>query len=299
LMVSLFRIMVVGVSSLFLFSSFGEAAKGKLSVYVVNYPLHYFAERIGGKSVEVSFPAPRNLDPAFWMPDPKTIAKYQKADLILLNGAGFAQWVRKASLPSLKVVNTSKSFQSQFISAQGGVVHTHGPGGDHSHSGTAFTTWLDFSLAVKQAEAIKKSFQWKNPEEKDSFQKNFESLKSELMDLDQQLKKVAAMKPKQPLLASHSLYHYFARRYQLNLESLMWEPNEFPPDDKWIHLKTKLKIHKAKWMVWEGKPLKKSIDRLMGLGVQSLVFDPCFNVPIQGDFMDVMKSNVENLKAAY
>ena len=28
------------------------------------------------------------------------------------------------------------------------------PGGDHSHSGTAFTTWLDFSQAAQQAEAI-------------------------------------------------------------------------------------------------------------------------------------------------
>ena len=34
------------------------SASGTLSVYVVNYPLKYFAERIGGERVEVHFPAP-------------------------------------------------------------------------------------------------------------------------------------------------------------------------------------------------------------------------------------------------
>jgi len=29
------------------------------------------------------------------------------------------------------------------------------------------------------------------------------------------------------------------------------------------------------------------------------VFDPCGNAPDQGDFMSVMRQNVENLKAAF
>ena len=35
-----------------------EVDDGPLSVFVVNYPLQYFAERIGGEHVEVVFPAP-------------------------------------------------------------------------------------------------------------------------------------------------------------------------------------------------------------------------------------------------
>ncbi|MEE9607579.1 MAG: hypothetical protein V3U03_07545, partial [Myxococcota bacterium] len=35
-----------------------------LSVYVVNYPLQYFAEWIGGEQVVVTFPAPPGSDPA-------------------------------------------------------------------------------------------------------------------------------------------------------------------------------------------------------------------------------------------
>ena len=46
-------------------------------VYVVNYPLRYFAERIGGEAVEVHFPVPGNVDPAFWNPDAEAVARFQ------------------------------------------------------------------------------------------------------------------------------------------------------------------------------------------------------------------------------
>ena len=75
-----------------------------LSVYVVNYPLQYFAERIGGKHVNVSFPAPQGVDPAYWSPDAEVVVAYQEADVILLNGAGYARWVGRASLPYAKLV---------------------------------------------------------------------------------------------------------------------------------------------------------------------------------------------------
>ena len=47
---------------------------GPLSVFAVNYPLAWFAERIGGEHVRVHFPAPPDVDPAFWTPDAETVA---------------------------------------------------------------------------------------------------------------------------------------------------------------------------------------------------------------------------------
>ena len=84
-------------------------AADPLTVYAVNYPLAYFAERIGGEQVEVVFPAPADVDPAYWAPAPEVIADYQKADLILLNGADYAHWVGRTTLPASKMVNTSAS----------------------------------------------------------------------------------------------------------------------------------------------------------------------------------------------
>ncbi|MCP4404665.1 MAG: hypothetical protein GY801_46095 [bacterium] len=60
-----------------------------------------------------------------------------------------------------------------------------------------------------------------------------------------------------------------------------------------------LKEHPAKWMLWEGDPLQKSVDKLQVLGVQGCVFAPCMNVPEEGDFLSVTQQNIENLKAAF
>ncbi len=97
------------------YGSVAVQEQDRLTVYAVNYPLQYFAERIGGNLVQVVFPAPEDVDPAFWKPDVATILAYQQADLILLNGAAYAAWVQVVSLPLSKLVNTSAAFADQYI----------------------------------------------------------------------------------------------------------------------------------------------------------------------------------------
>ena len=46
-----------------------EGEHGKPLIFVVNYPLEYFTERIGGDGVDVRLPAPSGVDPAFWNPE--------------------------------------------------------------------------------------------------------------------------------------------------------------------------------------------------------------------------------------
>ena len=43
---------------------------GQLTLYTVNYPLKYLAERVGGEIVSAVFPAPPDVDPAHWSPSP-------------------------------------------------------------------------------------------------------------------------------------------------------------------------------------------------------------------------------------
>ena len=140
------------------------------TVYVVNYPLQYVAERIGGEQVNVVFPATADEDPAFWKPDVETIAAFQAADLILINGAGYAKWLKTASLPKSKMIDTSRRFKADYIEIQDAGTHSHGPTGEHSHAGTAFTTWLDFRQAAQQAQAVTEGLSRLLPEHKDTFE---------------------------------------------------------------------------------------------------------------------------------
>ena len=274
-------------------------AADKLTIYTVNYPLQYFAQRIAADHAEVIFPVPPDIDPANWKPDAETIRAYQNADLVLLNGAGYAGWVEKTSLPRRRQVNTSASFRNGYIDIEETMTHSHGSGGEHSHAGTASTTWLDLYQAVQQAESIMHALARHRPEHKTEFEQNFEALRDELMALDAKLQKLVSSKPEQPMLVSHPVYQYLARRYLLHLEAVQWEPDVVPGEAEWRKLRYVTEGFPAQWMMWEKQPAAGTLKQLDAMGIGVLVFDPCANRPRQGDFLDVMQHNVQNLSRAY
>jgi zinc transport system substrate-binding protein len=287
------------VTTVLLFTVGLSEAGEKLSVYAVNYPLQYFAQRIAGEQAEVILPVPPGIDPAFWQPDVGIIGNFQQADIILLNGAGYAKWVNRVSLPRRKLVDTSAGFRDHYIHKERSLTHSHGREGDHSHAGTAFTTWLDFTLAVEQARVVAAALSRQQPGSKDVFARNLASLEKDLLDLDRRVQEIVAMNPDRQLLASHPVYQYFRHRYGLNLKSVMWEPDAMPNEMQWSELVRMLTGHPADWMIWEGEPALESVTRLSGMGIDSLVFDPCGNRPPAGNFLSVMQQNMQNLERAF
>ena len=291
------RLMILGVFLAMLFTS--VFAADRFTIYTVNYPLAYFAERIGGEQVKVVFPAPDDIDPAYWMPDQKIIAAYQKADLILLNGANYAKWVGKVSLPRSRMVDTSRKFKDRYVVTKDISTHSHGAKGTHAHESLAFTTWLDFSLAAEQARAVADALGRKRPALKKEFNMNFESLKKDLLLLDTEIRRIASRAQGMPLIASHPVYDYLARRYDLNLKSLHWEPDEVLGHGQLAELRKLREAHPATLMIWEGEPLQESLDELSSMGIKGLVFSPCANTPDRGDFLTVMKDNLKGLQNAF
>ena len=240
----------------------------RLIVYTVNYPLAYFAERIAGDMADVSFPAPPDVDPAYWSPDAETVIEYQQADLVVLNGAGYAGWVANAALPPSRLLDT-----------------------------TAFTTWLDAELAIEQARAILERLVELRPDDQASLQERFGALEAELRAIDAGLSAVAERLGDQAVLFSHPVYQYLERRYALNGFSVHWEPGEVPDDSEWRALSTLLEQHPAAVMIWEGEPGTETVSRLSELGVQSIVFEPGGNAPAVGDWLAVMRLNIQALES--
>jgi len=274
-------------------------AQDRLNVYVVNYPLKYFAETIGGPYVTARLPIPRDVDPAYWQPNVEEIGAYQKADLILLNGAGYARWVNNVSLPRSKTVNTSRAFKDRYITTSEITTHSHGAGGEHAHEALAFTTWLDLSLAAQQAQAIYQVFLKKLPDRKAELFTNYTKLEKDLLALDHRLKTIVAPNPSMPLLFSHPVYDYMISRYTLNGRSLHWEPDKIPTEDQMNALQRMRDEHPARWFIWEGKPLDRAVDKLKAAGIKSVVFNPCGNMPSSGDFMLVMHQNIKNIELSF
>ena len=268
-------------------------------VYTVNYPLAFFAERIAGESIKVVFPAPPDVDPAYWSPAPEAVAEYQQSDLILLNGGGYAAWVQRATLSPSRLVDTSAAFAEQLIPVNDAVTHRHGPGGDHSHQGMAFTTWLNMEFAIGQARAVFDSLVRLRPENELDYRERMHELEKDLGELDTRLKVVAERIGDQPLLFSHPVYQYLIRGYGLNGRSVHWEPDEMPGDERWRELSDVLATHAAAWMIWEDEPLPNIANQLKRMGIESIVFRPCGNRPAEGSLVSVMRDNVAVLERAF
>jgi zinc transport system substrate-binding protein len=267
-------------------------------VTAVNYPLFYFAQRIGGDLISVEFPAPSDVDPAYWVPDDESLDIYQRSDLILANGADYARWMHNVSLPSSRIFNTSSQVADRYIELTEAASHSHGPEGEHVHAGYAFTTWLDFQIAIAQAEAVKVALTSLLPGKLEQLEANYQALEGELLELHAGMQEVSRQSEGKHLIGSHPVYQYLSKAYFLDIRSVHFEPGELPSEDQWKEFDELLEDHPSRLMLWEGEPLPEVKAVLLQKGILVMVFNPCGNRPAEGDFMDVMKTNIQTLRGA-
>jgi len=275
-----------------------SGSEAPLRVLTVNFPLAYFAGRIGGAEVDARYPGPADEDPAYWRPTPDQIAEYQAADLVLLNGAGYAAWTERASLPPSRLVNTTEAVANRYIREAETVVHAHGPEGEHEHGKLAFTTWLDPTIALEQARAIRDALVRLRPAASAGFDARFQELEGELLDLDASLARAADALTGQPIVGSHPVYQYLAARYGLDLRSVHFEPDEMPDAGAWAELDRLQAERPAAVMIWEAEALPEVTRRLQSeYGIRGILFSPCANGCEVDDYMAIMRENAQRLSS--
>lgn len=273
----------------------------KIVVYTTFYPTTYFAQRIGGEHVEVVCPLPEDADPIFWMPDAPTIQAYQKADLIVINGAQFEKWVAKVSLPPSRMVDTAKPLKGELITYKDAVEHAHGPSGKHAHEGIDGHTWLDPVNARMQADEIRKALARLAPDRARLFADNDSQLAADLFGLHVKLSELTKAYKGQPILCSHPAYNYIARRYKWNVRNEDLDPETMPPDKQLAAIRKTLEQHPAKFILWESAPKPAVADRLkQQLGLESVEFSPCEllgkrELAAGLDYLKVMHRNIANI----
>lgn len=267
-------------------------------VFASNYPLAYFAERLLGSPEPVEFPTIAG-DPAFWTPDRAQIARIQAARVLLFNGATYEKWAPLVALPDDRVTRTADGFRDRWIAIEKETTHSHGEDGEHSHAGTALATWLDLDQAARQLAAVRDALIAAELAPAADIRQRHDALAAELKALDARLLALGKSPARQRrLLASHPVYQYLARRYQLGIESLAWQPDSDPGEEAWKSLEVLQGKHAFTHMLWESSPLPATITRLLSLNVEVVVVDPCGNRPDSGDLLTRLRANVEALERA-
>ncbi len=271
------------------------AKSDKPTVFAVNYPLAYFARRIGGDAVEVVFPVPRDVDPAHWDPAAQDITAVQSADLILLNGADYAKWTLRTTLPWSRTVVTTRDVEDQLIEVPDAVTHSHGPEGEHTHAAVAAETWLDPQLAMAQAQVIREELEKLVPNAVESIRANCNALTADLNRLDEKLK--AAFSGTSGFwTASDPAFTYLARRYSLEMPVMHWDPGTPPTEGQWASFEKLEPGRSPRWMLWPNDPDSQIVDRLRGLDVGIIVFRFAARQQQTGDYLSVMRENLTTLR---
>ncbi|MCA9014848.1 MAG: metal ABC transporter substrate-binding protein [Planctomycetaceae bacterium] len=265
-------------------------------VVVVNYPLQFIVESLVGPEFKVLNPVPPDVNPEIWLPDDAMIQTIQQADLIVTNGADFADWVKKLSLPRSKVLRTSLSLKDALITVPDFEVHSHGTGGAHSHAGTVSFFWLDPALMERQADAIAQRLILLAPQEKARINANLEQLKKSLKPLNQKLNQLQAEYPGLHWFSERPVYQYLARRCGWTMHHLHWKQDTVPGESDWENLRTMQKEHKISFLLWEHKPEEKRVKELAQHGVTSVVLDPLTVKPAQGDYLTEMQRQLAQLE---
>ena len=273
-----------------------QVSVDKLQTTATNYPLYYFLSRIAGEAVETSYLIPEGPDPAFWQPDRESVQQLQAMDLIFTNGATYEKWLAGISLAQNSLVNTSVSFESDYITTGDGKVHSHGDGEEHSHEGTAFTTWLDFELASRQASAIYERLAKAAGPDSTAMKQKLGALHSELSGLDKRMTKLGKALEGQTVIVSHPVYQYWARKYNIHVMELHWEPEEDPGEAGWNELGNLKALTGAKIFLWEGTPSEANAQGVEDLGLSQIVFSPMGNSP-GIDFIQGMNTQIESLES--
>lgn len=278
-----------------------EASASGGLVVASNYPLYFFAVRATqgiDAAPEIVLPD-FDGDPTEWIPSEEQIQLLQLADLVILNGAGAEPWRELVTLDRRRLSETAAALTDRLIPLHDSVLHQHGPEGDQSHRGSAFTFWLDPQLAIAQAQVVTEALALLTPAHATRYRENMAVLEQELMELDRRLVDVFTNLNDRPVLFSHPVYQYLQRRYGINGASLHWEPDARPALSGWADLRQRLVSHPATIMIWEQAPLPDTAARLASQGIVSVPFHTIGNRPTQGDFMTAMLENAQRLETVF
>lgn len=150
------------------------------------------AKELGGKYVDVtSILSSTGVDAHDYEPTTSDIAKFENAQVAIVNGAGYDAWASKATSNKQIVIDA----------AQEGGKKT----GDNPH------VWFSSKVRVSTADAITAAYEKLMPEHKAEFQKLNEQWQAKEQDLEQEMKEVAEDDKHLSYAATESIADYLAQ----------------------------------------------------------------------------------------
>lgn len=286
-----------------------ETNNNQLTVYTTVYPLQYFTEQIGGKYVVVDTIYPPGADEHTFEPTQKDMMKLVDADLFFYIGLGLEGFVNKAKdtlkNENVKMVATAEDLsleESEEAHSEEGEAHEEED--EHGHTVDPHV-WIDPVYAQELAKSIKDALIEKMPDQKDTFEKNYQTLVEELTTLDQSFKKMVQDAKRKEIIVAHSAYGYWESRYgieQISISGLS-TTNE-PSQKKLEEIIDQAKEYNIHYILFEqnvNSKLAEIVEEEVGakaLTLHNLSVLTEENIDNNDTYFTIMNQNIETLNKA-
>ncbi|MHA6260227.1 metal ABC transporter solute-binding protein, Zn/Mn family [Sporosarcina sp. CAU 1771] len=287
-----------------------EIKSDQLTIYTTVYPLQYFTERIGGNSVNVKSIYPPGADEHTFDPTQQEMIMLADSDLFFYIGLGLEGFVEKAektlSGQHVKLVATSKSITEDMLGEGHDEEEDEGhQDEDHHHSELDPHVWMSPILSDSLAFSIKEALIEAKPEMKAEFNKNFEALRDELLQLDRQFIDMATNAKQKTFFVSHSAFRYIADTYGLEQIAVAGLNSQSEPSQKQLAtLVEYAKERDIKYVLFEQNVNSKLTDVIRKeIGAQSLMLHnlgvlTTDDIKNNEDYFSLMEKNIDTLKLA-
>ena len=195
----------------------------KVQVVATNSIIYDITKNVAGDLADIHSIVPVGQDPHEYEPLPQDVQKIHDADLIFYNGINLENaedaWFTKM------VKNAGKVADKDYFAVSDGVdvIYLEGEnekGKEDPHA------WLNIENGVIYAKNVAKQLIAKDPEHKDTYQKNLDKYVAELEKLDKDAKERLAKIPeeKKLIVTSEGCFKYFSKAYGVP-SAYIWEIN--------------------------------------------------------------------------
>lgn len=192
----------------------------KLKVVSTNSIIGDMVEKVGGDLIDAHSIVPVGTDPHEYEPLPEDIRKASEADVVFYNGLNLETgngWFDKLMETVGKEENedyfaVSKDVEPIYLTGNSSQQDPH--------------AWLDISNGIRYITEITRVMSEKDPENKETYEKNADAYIADLTELDSEAKKELADIPeeKKLLVTSEGAFKYFSKAYELQA-AYIWEIN--------------------------------------------------------------------------
>lgn len=287
-----------------------STSDSELTIYTTVFPLTSFVEQIAGDTVNVESIYPPGVDMHSYEPTQKEMMSYSDGDLFMTTSNELdpvAASIADTINGDTEIVETAADIDTgAFLDSQHAHEHDHGEdeeAHDHGQGSMDPHIWLSPDLAIEMAEAVKNSLAEHNPESAEMYNENFEVLKSDIEEIDEQLLAVTENPVNTAVYISHESIGYLAHQYGFHQIGISGLSNQEPSQQELTEIIENIEAQNIPYILYEPNVSSSVTDVIREeTNTEPLYFNNLESLsqddPEDSTYQSMMKKNIETLDKA-